>query len=221
MKAMILAAGRGERMRPLTDTTPKPLIQAGKYRLIEYHLINLKKAGFSEIIINVAWLGKQIVETLGDGSDYGLSIQYSDEGDSALETGGGIFNALPLLGNEPFVVINGDIWTDYPLSNLINLQPEGTAHLVMINNPQHNPEGDFFLHHNKLVESGEEKATYSGIGVYTKDFFKHQQNNAFPLAPIIRADIKQQVISAELYGGAWYDIGTTDRLQQLIEEQTL
>ena len=168
MKALILAAGRGERMRPLTDTTPKPLIQAGKHRLIEYHLINLKNAGFKDIVINIAWLGKQIIDTLGDGSDYGLSISYSDEGKQALETGGGIFNALPLLGDKPFVVINGDTWTDYPLNNLVDLNPAGTAHLVLVNNPQHNPDGDFFLHNEKLIETGECKYTYSGIGVYTK-----------------------------------------------------
>ena len=221
MKAMILAAGRGERMRPLTDTTAKPLIKAGQHRLIEYHLMNLKNAGFKDIVINIAWLGKQIIDTLGDGSDYGLSISYSDEGEQALETGGGIFNALPLLGDEPFVVINGDIWTDYPLNNLMNLKPSGTAHLVLVNNPEHNPNGDFFLHNHKLAETGECKYTYSGIGVYTKIFFKDQTNNAFPLAPIIRHDTKQALISAELYNGAWYDIGTIDRLQQLIKEQAL
>ena len=218
---MILAAGRGERMRPLTDTTPKPLIQAGKYRLIEYHLTNLKKAGFNEIVINIAWLGKQIKHFLGDGSSYGLSICYSDEGDQALETGGGIFNALPLLGDEPFVVINGDIWTDYPLNKLLNLKPEGTAHLVVINNPPHNPDGDFFLNDNKLTETGKEKYTFSGIGVYTKIFFKNQNNNVFPLAPIIRNDITQGLISGELYNGTWYDIGTLERLQQLITKQAL
>jgi N-acetyl-alpha-D-muramate 1-phosphate uridylyltransferase len=221
VKAMILAAGRGERMRPLTDTTPKPLIQAGKHRLIEYHLMNLKKAGFSEVVINIAWLGKQIIDALGNGSHYGLSIQYSDEGKQALETGGGIFNALPLLGDDSFVVINGDIWTDYPLSHLINLQPAGTAHLVLINNPLHNPDGDFYLYKEKLVGTGEKKFTYSGIGVYTKTFFKNQTNNTFPLAPIIREDIKQGLISAEFYNGTWYDIGTTERLQQLIKKQAL
>ena len=221
MKAMILAAGRGERMRPLTDTVPKPLIQAGKHRLIEYHLTNLKNAGFRDIVINVAWLGKQVMDTLGDGSNYGVSIQYSNEGKQALETGGGIFNALPLLGDDPFTVINGDIWTDYPLEDLINLQPEGTAHLVLVNNPPHHPEGDFFLNDHTLTDTGNQAYTYSGIGVYTQAFFKNQTGNAFPLAPIIRNDIKQSLISAELYQGIWYDIGTSDRLQQLIKKQAL
>jgi MurNAc alpha-1-phosphate uridylyltransferase len=221
MQAMILAAGRGERMRPLTNTTPKPLIQAGKHRLIEYHLMNLQRAGFTDIVINTAWLGKQIIDTLGNGSNYGLTIQYTDEGEQALETGGGIFNALPLLGNDPFVVINGDIWSDYPLKNLINLQPNGTAHLVLVNNPPHHPEGDFFLHNNRLIATGKKKYTYSGIGVYTKRFFSQQTNNIFPLAPIIRRDIKQNLISAELYNGNWYDIGTMERLQELIIKQAL
>ena len=221
MKAMILAAGRGARMRPLTDSTPKPLIQAGKHRLIEYHLMDLKQAGFEDIVINIAWLGKQIIDVLGDGSNYGLSIQYSDEGQQALETGGGIFNALALLGDESFVVINGDIWSDYPLNRLMNLKPEGNAHLVLVNNPPHHPDGDFFLHKNILTETGKEKYTYSGIGVYTKKFFNEQSNQAFPLAPIIRRDIKQALISAELYSGSWYDIGTIDRLEQLIKKQAL
>jgi len=221
MKAMILAAGRGERMRPLTDTTAKPLMQAGKYRLIEYHLMNLKQAGFTDIVINIAWLGKQIIDTLGDGSNYGLSIFYSDEGEQALETGGGIFNALPLLGDEPFVVINGDIWTDYPVKNLMHLQPSGSAHLVLVNNPPHHPDGDFFIHNNNLIETGKCKYTYSGIGVYTKKFFNGQSHNAFPLGPIIRRDIKQGLISAELYNGNWYDIGTMERLQELIKKQDL
>ena len=221
MKAMILAAGRGERMRPLTDAVPKPLIQAGRHRLIEYHLINLKAAGFTNIVINVAWLGEQIIEFLGDGSNYQLSIHYSNEGEQALETGGGIFNALPLLGDDPFVVINGDIWTDYPLDNLFNFQPDGNAHLILVNNPPHHPNGDFYLDNRMLTATGQQSYTYSGIGIYTKAFFKHQTHNAFPLAPIIRQHIKQALISAEHYDGAWYDIGTIDRLQQLIKKQAL
>ena len=222
MKAMILAAGRGERMRPLTDQTPKPLIQAGQFRLIEYHLMNLKNAGFQEVVINIAWLGKQIVNTLGDGSDYGVCIKYSDEGQQALETGGGIYKALTLLGNEPFLVINGDIWTDYPLEKLYNKNPSGHAHLVLINNPTHNPDGDFYLKNNRLVEQADNKYTYSGIGVFTKNFFNTRINKvAFPLAPMLRHDIKLNLISAELYQGNWYDIGTLERLNHVISEQAL
>ena len=215
MKAMILAAGRGERMRPLTDHTPKPLLQAGEHRLIEYHLFNLASAGFSDVVINVAWLGQQIIDTLGDGSRYGLKIRYSNEGEQALETGGGIYKALPLLGKQAFVVINGDIFTDYPLVNLLDLSPEGAAHLVLVNNPPHNPEGDFRLFNGKLSEHDGEKYTFSGIAVYKPSFFDHQPGGAFPLAPIIRRYIKQNLVSAEVYKGCWKDIGTIDRLDSI------
>ena len=153
MKAMILAAGRGERLRPLTDNTPKPLLQAGQHKLIEYHLYHLAKAGFKDIVINVAWLGEKIINTLGDGSNYNLSIKYSNEGEQALETGGGIFKALPLLGDDPFLVINGDIWTDYPFKNLYDFIPQDMAHLIMVHNPEHNPAGDFYLQNYRLTES--------------------------------------------------------------------
>jgi len=221
MKAMILAAGRGERMRPLTDNTPKPLIQAGKYRLIEYHLFNLKKAGFKDVVINVAWLGQQIIDYLGDGSKYGLNIKYSDEGEHVLETGGGIFKALPLLGDEPFLVINGDVWTDYPYQKLKDLNPEGMAHLVLVNNPQHNPEGDFYLSQNKLTETGQQKYTFSGVGVYKTVFFDGQTNEKFPLAPIIKKHINDGAINGELFEGKWDDIGTAERLDELIKKQAL
>lgn len=221
MKAMILAAGRGERMRPLTDTTPKPLLQAGKHRLIEYHLFNLANAGFKDIVINVAWLGQQIMDYLGDGSNYNLNIQYSNEGDEALETGGGIFKALPLLGDEPFLVINGDIWTDYPYEKLYDLKFDGLAHLVLVNNPDHNPDGDFYLSENKLMSIGKEKLTFSGIGVYKKDFFENQNSGKFPLAPIIRKYLKENLINGELYTGQWDDIGTNTRLDMLIKKQAL
>jgi N-acetyl-alpha-D-muramate 1-phosphate uridylyltransferase len=221
MKAMILAAGRGERMRPLTDSTPKPLLQAGKYRLIEYHLHNLKNAGFSDIVINIAWLGQQIIDHLGDGSNYDLNIEYSNEGDNVLETGGGIFKALPLLGDQPFLVTNGDIWTDYPYKNLRNMQPEGLAHLVLVNNPEHNPNGDFYLAENHLSNTGETKYTFSGIGVYSRSFFDDQKKGKFPLAPIIKNFINRGLINGELYTGLWDDIGTTERLTALIEKQAL
>lgn len=220
MKAMILAAGRGERLKPLTDKTPKPLLQAGQHTLIEYHLYHLADAGFKDVVINVAWLGEKIINNLGDGSKYKLNIQYSNEGDQALETGGGIFNALPLLGNDPFLVINGDVWTDYPFEKLYNFIPRGMAHLIMVNNPAHNSEGDFYLDNNMLTESGNNKYTFSGIGVYKKDFFNGQSRESFPLAPLIRQYIKQQKISAELYNGEWDDIGTIERLESRIKKQT-
>jgi len=212
MKAMILAAGRGERMRPLTDHTPKPLLQIGKHRLIEYHLFNLAKSGFNDVIINVSWLSEQIIDTLKDGSAYNLNIQYSNENQQALETGGGILKALPLLGHGPFIVINGDIFTDYPLEKLHGLSPEGLAHLILVKNPKHHSEGDFYLTNNKLTTLGDKKYTFSGIGVYTNAFFNKQNNKAFPLAPLIRKHIENDLITAELYSGEWDDIGTIERL---------
>lgn len=170
MKAMILAAGRGERMRPLTDELPKPLLQAGPHCLIEYHLYQLAEAGFHEVVINVAWLGEKIIEHLGNGERYGLQICYSNEGDQALETAGGIFKALPLLGDQPFVVVNGDVWSDYPYAELKDFEPSGLAHLVLVNNPGHNPQGDFAIEHNRVLNQGEQKFTFSGIGVYRADF---------------------------------------------------
>ncbi|MCW8934117.1 MAG: nucleotidyltransferase family protein [Gammaproteobacteria bacterium] len=217
MKAMILAAGRGERMRPLTDKTPKPLLMAGSKRLIEFHLMNLAKAGFTDVVINVAWLGQLIIDTLGNGENYNLNITYSNEKDQALETGGGIFNALPLLGDEPFLVINGDVWTDYPFERLYNFSLQDKAHLVLIKNPQHNPQGDFSISGNRLVENASEKFTYSGIGVYSADFFSQKSNGKYPLAPMIRQYISENKISGELYDGNWMDIGTQQRLNDLIE----
>ena len=221
MKAMILAAGRGERMRPLTDATPKPLLHIGKHRLIEYHLMHLAQAGFSDIVINIAWLGQQIIDTLGNGEAYGVNIRYSDEGEHALETGGGIFKALPLLGHEPFLVINGDIWTDYPCQQLHDYPLQGLAHLVLVPNPPQHPRGDFYLQNGRLLETGEYKFTFSGIGVYHREFFKDQTGGAFPLAPMIRHFTQQGLVSAELYKGEWDDIGTVERLNLRIQKQAL
>ena len=217
MKAMILAAGRGERMRPLTDVTPKPLLQAGPHRLIEYHLLNLAQAGFTDVIINVAWLGQQIIEELGNGDKYNLNISYSNEGDQALETGGGIFNALPLLGEEPFLVINGDVWTDYPFENLRTFQLKDKAHLVLINNPEHNPKGDFSINDSRLLNDERDRYTFSGIGIYSKDFFTTSSDGKYPLAPMIRKCIDSNEISGEVYEGKWIDIGTPQRLQSLTD----
>jgi len=214
---MILAAGRGERMRPLTDVTPKPLLQAGPHRLIEYHLINLARAGFTEVIINIAWLRQQIIETLGKGEKYNINISYSNEGDQALETGGGIFNALPLLGDEPFLVVNGDVWTDYPFENLRSFQLKDKAHLILINNPEHNSSGDFAINNGRLLNNANDKFTFSGIGVYSKEFFTTSSDGKYPLAPMIRKYIDSNEISGELYEGRWIDIGTPQRLESLTE----
>lgn len=221
MKAMILAAGRGERLRPLTDQTPKPLLQAGPHRLIEYHLLNLAEAGFEEVVINVSWLGQQIIETLGDGAKYGLNIQYSNEGAQPLETGGGIVNALGLLGEDPFLVINGDIWCDYPFASTRHKILTGLAHLILIQNPEHNPEGDFYISDGLLALEGSDPYTFSGIAIYHRDFFKTQSTSVFPLAPLFRNYANQGLISAELYRGNWMDIGTKERLETLIKQQAL
>ena len=217
MKAMILAAGRGERMRPLTDHTPKPLLMAGSKRLIEYHLFNLAKAGFKDVVINVAWLGQKIIDTIGKGEKYNLNIVYSNEGEQALETGGGIYNALPLLGDEPFLVINGDVWTDYSFKKLRDFSLQDKAHLILVNNPEHNPDGDFSIFNNRLIENASEKYTFSGIGIYSADFFKGHNNGKFPLAPMIRQYISENKISGELFSGRWMDIGTQQRLDDLIQ----
>lgn len=213
MKAMILAAGRGERMRPLTDHAPKPLLLAGGAPLIVHHLRNLVAAGISDIVINHGHLGEQIVAALGDGSRYGARIRYSPEA-PVLETGGGIFRALPLLGNEPFVVINGDVWTDFPLQRLLNV-PVRLAHLVLVNNPEHHPRGDFALVGGDVHESGESRLTFAGIGVYRAELFDGCQPGAFPLAPLLRAAMARNSVTGEHYQGTWFDIGTPQRLSTL------
>lgn len=214
MKAMILAAGRGERMRPLTDTTPKALLKAGGKYLIEYHLEALANAGIREVVINHAHLGAQFAPALGDGSHYGVDITYSPEGDSGLETGGGIFHALPLLGDAPFMVVNADVWTDYPFAQL-PAQPAGLAHLVLVSNPPQHPEGDFALQGDTVLPEGMPRLTFSGIGVYRPALFAACHTGSFPLAPLLRAAMQQDQVSGEHYRGRWFDVGTPERLQQL------
>lgn len=212
---MILAAGRGERLRPHTDITPKPLIQVGQHRLIEYHLFNLARAGINDVVINISWLADQIRETLGDGSHYSLEIVYSDEGEEALETAGGIINVLPILGEEPFIVINGDIWCDYDLAMLKHKPMEQEAHLLLVNNPEHNAQGDFALENSLVSNNGEQKLTFSGIGVYTPDFFQGSTPGKKALGPMLRKKSELNEVSGEFYGGHWVDIGTIERLAQL------
>jgi len=219
MKAMILAAGRGERMRPLTDTLPKPLLKVDGKMLIEYHLEKLSAANITEVVINHAWLGEKIEQALGDGSRYDLNITYAAEGE-ALETAGGILNALPLLAgsnnsNDAFIVINGDIFCDYDISKLPS-SVSGLAHLVLVDNPEHNPDGDFELTESTLVEqSGDSKKTFSGIGVYHPNLFKDYPNGKLALAPVLRKAMDQKLVSGELHQGLWYDIGTPERLAEL------
>lgn len=220
MKAMILAAGRGERMRPLTDHTPKPLLKVADKALIEYHIEGLVRAGFTDIIINHAWLGEQFEQVLGGGRRYGAHLQYSPEGATALETGGGIFKALPLLGTAPFVVVNGDVWTDYPYERLPHNMTT-LAHLVLVPNPPQHPHGDFFFIDGALRETGTTKFTFSGIGMYCTELFTGCRPGAFPLAPLLRAAIAQGKVSGELYAGGWYDIGTPERMERLDQKLRL
>ncbi len=215
MKAMILAAGRGERLRPHTDITPKPLIQVGQHRLIEYHLLNLARAGVEDVIINISWLADQIKDTLGDGRNYSITISYSDEGEEALETAGGIINALPLLDTTPFIIINGDIWCDYDITALASKQLDQEAHLVLVKNPEHNTGGDFAIENGLISNNGKDMLTYSGIGLYSAELFAGTQPGKRALAPILRRKAEENKISGEFYNGKWIDIGTIERLAQL------
>ena len=214
MKAMILAAGRGDRMRPLTDATPKPLLRIGGQMLLERQVHALAKAGIRQLVINHAHLGEQIVKALGDGSAYGVEIAYSPEPETALETGGGIFNALPLLGTEPFLVVNADIWTDYPFAGL-PAGIDGLAHLAMVANPAHHPGGDFSLSGGQLAQRGPAMLTFGGIGVYRPELFAGCTPGAFPLAPLLRTAMDAGQVSGEQYTGRWFDVGTPERLDAI------
>jgi N-acetyl-alpha-D-muramate 1-phosphate uridylyltransferase len=228
MKAMILAAGRGERMRPLTDVTPKPLLEAGGKSLIAWHLERLRNAGFSDIVINHSHLGGMIEDALGNGSTYGVRINYSREGEP-LETAGGIVYALPLLGDEPFVAVNGDTFTDYDFSQLRAEIAAGDinkkAHLVLVDNPPHHPKGDFCLDEStgKVSKPGlmqEDSAlTFSGIGVYSPSLFASiPRGKKTSLAPLLIAAMRSGSVGGEHYRGQWIDVGTPERLQALDRE---
>jgi MurNAc alpha-1-phosphate uridylyltransferase len=214
MRAMILAAGRGERLRPLTDSVPKPLVDLGGKPLVEYHLESLAQAGFREIVINQGHLGGELPEVLGHGSRWGIHIHWSDEQPQALETGGGIFKALPLLGTGPFLVVNGDVWTNYPFARLRAVKCDW-AHLVMVANPEHNPSGDFALVGARLLEDGPVKLTFSGIGVYHPRLFDGCRPGKFSVVPLLRAAMRDHLVTGELFTGAWDDIGTPERLEAL------
>jgi MurNAc alpha-1-phosphate uridylyltransferase len=238
MKAMILAAGKGERMRPLTLARPKPLLAVGGMALIEHHLYALAAAGFTEVVVNLSWLGDMIPAALGDGARYGLNIAYSPEGPEPLETGGGIFRALPLLcpmGVEPFLVLNGDVWMQYPYGELrerfaAGLPGKDQAYLVLVPNPGHNPRGDFAHADGRMVELVPGMApdtaigariaelprhTFSGLGVYHPSLFNACSDGIFKLAPLLRTAAVQGRVGVETFEGDWLDIGTPERLEAL------
>ena len=229
MKALIFAAGLGERMRPLTDRTPKPLLEVGGKRLVEWHLEKLAAIGIRDVVVNISWLAAQFPATLGDGARWGLRIAYSDEGDVPLETGGGMLNALPLMGTAPFLLVNGDVWTDYDFARLPR-EPRGLAHLVMVDRPPQATHGDFALDAAGRVHAdGAHRLTYSGIGVYRPQLLDRWRDAIpepavangkpkFPLAPILRTHMAEGGISGEHHRGRWTDVGTPERLARLDAE---
>lgn len=214
MKAMVLAAGRGERMRPITDRIPKPLVPVAGKPLIGYHLEALARAGIRDIVINLSWLGSQIREALASGERYGVSITYSEEGPVPLETGGGIFRALQWLGTEPFLVVNGDIWTDFDLTK-ISLASGASACLVLVPNPPHVPRGDFGLEGDVVVDRETDRFTYSGVGIYTARFFEGCEPGRFPLLPLLKRAIAAGHLRGLVHRGDWSDIGSLERLAAL------
>lgn len=231
MKALILAAGLGERMRPLTDHTPKPLLRVGGKPLVAWHLEKLAACGVEDVVINVSWLAEQFPQALGDGARWGLRIRYSNEGATPLETGGGLLHALPLLEGSngsaaPFLLVNGDVWTDFDFASLPR-EPEGLAHLVMVDRPPQATQGDFALGENgRLHSDGPQRLTYAGLGVYrpqlldgwrghTVDAGAGEQRPRFRLAPILRAHMATGQITGEHHRGQWTDVGTPQRLAEL------
>ena len=226
MKALIFAAGLGERMRPLTDTTPKPLLRVGGKPLIEWHLEKLAALGIREVVVNTSWLAEQFPAALGDGARWGLRIHYAFEGDTPLETGGGMWNALPLLGETPFLLVNGDVWTDFDFASLPR-EPRGLAHLVMVDRPPQATHGDFALDAGGWVRAdGEHKLTYAGIGVYRPQLLERWRDAIpeptlangkpkFPLAPVLRAHMASGAITGKHHRGRWTDVGTPERLGRL------
>jgi MurNAc alpha-1-phosphate uridylyltransferase len=214
VKVMLLAAGRGERMRPLTDQCPKPLLPVGGKPLIAWQLERLAAAGFTQIVINLSWLGGQIEAALGDGADHGVSITYSREPWPALETGGGIFNALPLLGPGPFLLVNGDVFADVDFAGL-RLAPDDLGELVLVPNPAHHPHGDFCLAGNRIVAQGGERLTYSGIALLQPDLLRGASAGRFPLLPWLERARDAGRLGGHRHAGRWLDVGTPERLAQL------
>ncbi len=216
MIAMLLAAGRGDRLRPITDTTPKPLVKVEGKALIEHHLERLAESGYQTVVINLGWLGEQILERVGSGERYGLQVVYSPEGDNILETGGGIHRALPMLGDAPFLVANADVFTGMPVPSL-DLDEGELAHLVLVPRPPYREHGDFDLRDGKVVNAASPQLTFSGVAVYHPAFFADCEPGRFPLAPLLRAAADRGEIGGSLYEGLWEDVGTVERLEKLNE----
>jgi MurNAc alpha-1-phosphate uridylyltransferase len=214
-KALVLAAGRGERLRPLTLTTPKPLLRAGPRTLIEWHLEALARGGVTDVVVNLSWLGDRIRTYLGDGSGRGVRIAYSDEGPEPLETGGAIVHALPLLGDAPFWLVNGDVWCDFDFDRPGPLAAGDLAHLVLVPNPAHNPAGDFTLASGRIANGPDGRLTFAGISVIHPDLVAGHASGRFPLAPLLRAAAGGGRVSGELHAGVWTDVGTPARLAAL------
>jgi N-acetyl-alpha-D-muramate 1-phosphate uridylyltransferase len=212
---MLLAAGRGERLRPITDTLPKPLVEVAGKPLIVYHLEALARAGIRDVVINLSWLGEKIRAALGDGGRYGVRIAYSEEGPVPLETGGGIHRALPLLGPRPFLVVNADVWTDMDFRRVPTLAEGDEARLMLASNPPHHPQGDFGLQGDVVVEREADRYTYTGIGVYRPELFAGCVPGKFPLLPLLKRAIAAGRLRGELYRGEWLDIGSPERLAWL------
>jgi MurNAc alpha-1-phosphate uridylyltransferase len=208
---MLLAAGRGERLRPLTDGTPKALLWVRGKPLIVHHLERLGRGGVHEVVINLCWLGSRIRDALGDGAAWGVSIRYSEEAPEALEAGGGIFRALPWLGDDPFLVINADVFTDFDFTRL-RIAPQAWAHLLLVPNPAHHPRGDFVLEDGRVVEGGGPRLTYAGIGLYRAALFEGCQPGRFALLPLLRRAITASRLRGESYAGLWSDVGSAERL---------
>jgi len=216
MKALILAAGRGERMRPLTDTLPKPLLPVVGKPLIEYTIEALVNEGITDLVINLSYLGEQIQQVIGNGTRFNATINYSLEGENALETAGGIIHALPLLGDDPFLVVNGDIACNYHFDQLSHKNID-LAHLILVKNPEHHPEGDFGLENDMVKKQASEKFTFSGIGLYRRELFTDTLSGNSKLGPLLRVAIQKNRVSGEIYSGFWMDIGTPERLIELGE----
>lgn len=214
MKAIVLAAGRGERMRPLTDTTPKILLPVAGKPLAGHHLEALARAGIRDVVMNLSWLGGCIRAALGDGHAFGVRLTYVDEGPVALETGGGIFNALPALGSAPFLVVNGDVWTDFDLGTL-RLEAAAHGRLVLVPNPPHHPRGDFGLEGDRVVARAADRFTYAGIGIFRPELFRGRTAGRYPLLPLLESAIAAGTLRGQVHRGEWFDVGTPERLDAL------